>query len=145
MIRMPSDSAFTDDAGIYPIGVIAKMLGVHPETLRVWERHQIVEPHRENNQRRYSNNDLKRLQFVLFLIEEKGLNLAGVKQVVDLYPCWSHQKCRGARRSSELKEGGRPCWLELGTYCYAEGRGDWCAECEHYQECRSCQKMATNK
>lgn len=127
---------FPDDIGIYPIGVVAKMLGVHPETLRVWERHEILEPHRENNQRKYSNYDVMRLRFISFLIEQKGLNLAGVKQVVNLYSCWKKHRCQGKWKSTE--ETSRVCWMDLGKYCTADSLGDWCAECELSIRCQTC-------
>jgi DNA-binding transcriptional MerR regulator len=60
---------------LYTIGVVADLISVHPETLRVWERHGLLKPHRRNAQRLYTDDDLKRLSFIQELIA-KGLNLA---------------------------------------------------------------------
>jgi MerR family transcriptional regulator/heat shock protein HspR len=62
---------------VYIIGIIADLLEVHPETLRVWERHNLVKPYRRNGQRLYTDSDLKRLLFIQELLD-KGLNMAGV-------------------------------------------------------------------
>ncbi|MDD2443054.1 MAG: MerR family transcriptional regulator, partial [Desulfotomaculaceae bacterium] len=74
-----------DDQPLFNIGVVAQLLQVHPETLRIWERNNLIEPKRKNRQRLYSNNDLKRLKFIHNLINKKGLNIAGVQQVIVMY------------------------------------------------------------
>lgn len=124
---------FDADQPLYTIGVVAELLGVHPETLRVWERNGLIKPARSNKQRLYSNNDLKRLRFVNKMIEEKGLNLAGIKQLIQLYPCWWMRNCEGGRfREDQLQNYAKPCWKEEGTYCIIiEDKADMCSSCEH--------------
>ena len=68
---------FMERKPLYTISVIAELMGVHPETLRVWERHGLLKIPRRNAQRLYTDNDLKRLSFIQDLLD-KGLNLAGV-------------------------------------------------------------------
>lgn len=62
---------------LYTIGIVADLMDVHPETLRVWEHHGLLKPPRRNTQRLYTDGDLKRLGFIKGLLD-KGLNLAGV-------------------------------------------------------------------
>ncbi|GAW93048.1 MerR family transcriptional regulator [Calderihabitans maritimus] len=130
-----------EDRPLYTIGVVSRLLDVHPETLRVWERHGLIKPERQNRQRFYSNNDLKRLKFIYSLIEDKGLNLAGVKQVVELYPCWWHKNCQGGkkRNTAQPNSHARPCWKHEGTYCITiEDKADFCSTCELCQEKERC-------
>lgn len=101
---------------LYPISIVAELVEQHPETLRVWERMQLVGPARRNGRRLYSNNDLNRLRFIKSLLE-KGLNLAGVRAVVQLYPCWAMDSCPRCARSVNGQNCAKPCWKESGTYC----------------------------
>lgn len=125
---------------LYAIGVVAEMLGVHPETLRVWEREGLVIPARRGRQRYYSNRDLKRVSFVHTLINQKGLNFAGVRELIAVYPCWRSVDCPGGeRRSPDPGTHVRPCWQEQGSYCTAiSDKADLCASCEHRTKCGSC-------
>ncbi len=69
---------------LYVISVAAELAGVHPQTLRIYERKGLVSPARtDGGSRRYSEADLERLRRILELTEE-GLNLAGVKRVLQL-------------------------------------------------------------
>ncbi len=69
---------------LYLIGIAARMAGMHPQTLRVYERRGLVSPQRSaGNTRRYSAADVALLQRIQELSEE-GLNLAGIERVLDL-------------------------------------------------------------
>jgi MerR family transcriptional regulator/heat shock protein HspR len=70
--------------GVYIISVAAELAGVHPQTLRIYERKGLLEPSRTGGgSRRYSERDIARLRRILELTNE-GLNLAGVKRVMEL-------------------------------------------------------------
>ena len=72
------------DRGVYVISVAAELAGVHPQTLRIYERRGLLEPARtRGGSRRYSQSDIERLQRIQELTEA-GLNLAGVKRVLAL-------------------------------------------------------------
>lgn len=69
---------------VFVISVAAELAGIHPQTLRIWERRGLVEPYRTpGGTRRYSQADIDRLALIQAL-SEKGLNLEGVKRVLDL-------------------------------------------------------------
>lgn len=69
----------TRDEEYFTISVVAKRFQVHPQTLRVYEREGLISPERSGgNARRYSRSDLKRLETILNLTRELGVNLAGV-------------------------------------------------------------------
>lgn len=68
------------DRPILTISIAAKLIGVHPRTLMLYEKENIFLTQRTDTKRRmYSIDDLNRLQFIKFLTQEIGLNLAGVK------------------------------------------------------------------
>lgn len=73
-----------DDRALYVISVAAELAGVHPQTLRIYERKGLVEPQRtEGRSRRYSDRDIRRLQRIQELTNE-GVSLAGVKRIIAL-------------------------------------------------------------
>ncbi len=63
---------------LYMISVVSRMLEVHPQTLRMYEREGFICPHRVNRQRLYSDEDLDRLNLVIRLTKDLGVNKAGV-------------------------------------------------------------------
>ena len=118
-----------ENQALYPIGVVAELLNVHSQTLRVWERYGVVQPQRRSGRRFYSDNDLKRLRFALKLTKER-LNKAAVFYHTSLYPCWNHDKCPPCMRVTKNNNCGRPCWKEEGLYCIASYSEDLCLNCE---------------
>jgi MerR family transcriptional regulator/heat shock protein HspR len=74
-----------DDRPRYMISVAAELVGMHPQTLRVYEAKGLVRPRRTpGNTRLYSEADLERLRLIQRLTTELGLNLAGVETVLRL-------------------------------------------------------------
>jgi MerR family transcriptional regulator/heat shock protein HspR len=72
------------DRAVYVISVAAELAGVHPQTLRIYERKGLVDPARTGGgSRRYSEDDIAQLRRIQELTTE-GLNLAGVKRVLEL-------------------------------------------------------------
>ncbi len=71
--------------GYYSISVVAKTYGIHPQTLRMYEREGLLKPSRtEGNTRLYSQRDVERLEAILNLTREFGVNLAGVDIIIKL-------------------------------------------------------------
>ena len=69
----------------YMISVVAKSYGIHPQTLRLYEREGLLKPSRtEGNTRLYSDDDLKQLEVILNLTRDLGVNLAGVEIVLNM-------------------------------------------------------------
>ncbi len=89
---------------LYVISVAAELAGVHPQTLRIYERKGLVDPARtDGGNRRYSERDIERLRRINDLTEE-GLNLAGVKRVLELEEENRRLRDELARTRAELKE-----------------------------------------
>lgn len=70
---------------IYHIGAVAALTGVHPQTLRMYERLGLVRPSRSRgNTRLYSERDVERVRFIVHLTRNEGVNLAGVAKIAEL-------------------------------------------------------------
>lgn len=69
----------------YFISAVASKYGIHPQTLRLYEREGLLIPSRsKGNTRMYSDGDLKKLEFILNLTREMGVNLAGIEIVLNM-------------------------------------------------------------
>ncbi|WP_083441282.1 heat shock protein transcriptional repressor HspR [Nitriliruptor alkaliphilus] len=95
------DATEDEDAPVYVISVAAELADLHPQTLRAYEREGLLTPARtEGGTRRYSHRDVERLRLIKTLTTDEGLNLAGVRVVLEL-----GEKLEGARRRvGELEE-----------------------------------------
>jgi MerR family transcriptional regulator, heat shock protein HspR len=72
------------DQGLFSISVAAELAGLHPQTLRVYEREGLIDPARSpGGTRRYSRNDISRLHQICALTND-GLNVAGIRRVLEL-------------------------------------------------------------
>jgi MerR family transcriptional regulator/heat shock protein HspR len=81
---MAAQRGSSQDQAIYIISVAAELAGVHPQTLRVYERKGLLQPQRtQGNTRRYSERDIARLRKIQQLTQE-GINLAGVIRIMEL-------------------------------------------------------------
>jgi MerR family transcriptional regulator/heat shock protein HspR len=88
----------------YVISIAAELAGVHPQTLRVYERKGLLHPQRtEGNTRRYSDHDITRLRRIQALTQE-GLNLAGVMRVMELEQEMSRLQAHFDRAMAEVAE-----------------------------------------
>ena len=91
-----------NEDALYVISIAAELAGVHPQTLRVYERKGLVHPHRtEGNTRRYSEEDIRRLRRIQALTNE-GLNLAGVMRVMELEHEIERMRARHEQALAEL-------------------------------------------
>lgn len=94
-----------DDRGRYMISVAADLVGMHPQTLRIYEQKGLVRPKRTaGNTRLYSERDLERLRLIQRLTTELGLNLAGVEHVLRLEDQLRRMQARFDRLERELRE-----------------------------------------
>jgi MerR family transcriptional regulator/heat shock protein HspR len=81
---MPRGNQRDSDQAVYVISVAAELTGMHPQTLRIYERKGLLDPSRTSGgSRRFSERDLERLRHIQELTS-KGLNLEGVRRVLQL-------------------------------------------------------------
>ncbi len=84
MTQTPGNSEHDDEAAVYVISIAAELSGLHPQTLRQYDRLGLVSPGRASGRgRRYSLRDIALLRNVQRLIGE-GINHAGIKRIIDL-------------------------------------------------------------
>ena len=94
-----------DDRPRYMISVAAELVGMHPQTLRIYEMKGLVQPKRTaGNTRLYSDADVERLREIQRLTSEIGLNLAGVERVLHLEDALESMKRRIDRMEAEMRE-----------------------------------------
>jgi MerR family transcriptional regulator, heat shock protein HspR len=97
---MAKRSERAEERAVYIISVAAELAGVHPQTLRIYERKGLLRPARTaGNTRRYSDRDIDRLRAIQDLTQ-RGINLAGVKMIIELQA----EVLRVRRRIEELRE-----------------------------------------
>src|SRR6266850_2467378 len=89
----------------YMISVAAELVGMHPQTLRIYEQKGLVRPKRTaGNTRLYSEADLARLRLIQQLTNDLGLNLAGAEQVMQLQDEVERMRRTLARMEREMRE-----------------------------------------
>jgi MerR family transcriptional regulator/heat shock protein HspR len=94
-----------DDRPRYMISVAAELVGMHPQTLRMYEQKGLVQPKRTaGNTRLYSEADLERLRLIQRLTGELGLNLAGVEAVLGLEEQLQRMQARMERVEREMRD-----------------------------------------
>ena len=108
MAKRPSRDAY------YMISAVARKYRIHPQTLRLYEREGLLKPSRtEGNTRLYSQEDLERLETILSLTRDLGVNLAGVEIILNM-----REKIEQMQR--EVNE-----FMEYVKHELARGIGDW--------------------
>src|SRR5471032_270666 len=94
-----------DDRPRYMISIAAELVGMHPQTLRIYEQKGLVRPKRTaGNTRLYSEADVERLRLIQRLTTEIGLNLAGVERVMHLEDELNRMRLRLDRMEREMRE-----------------------------------------
>lgn len=102
------------DKASYMISVVAQRYGIHPQTLRLYEREGLLKPSRtEGNTRLYSEEDLERLETILSLTRDLGVNLAGVEIILNM-------REKMDRMQREVNE-----FMNYVKHELAKGLGDW--------------------
>ena len=95
----------SDNRPRYMISIAAELVGMHPQTLRIYEAKGLVRPQRTGgNTRLYSEADLERLRAIQRLTSELGLNLAGVERVLTLEEEMRKMHARLDRMEREMRE-----------------------------------------
>jgi MerR family transcriptional regulator/heat shock protein HspR len=93
----------SDDRAVYVISVAAELAGVHPQTLRMYERKGLLQPKRTSgNTRRYSQRDIERIRAIQELTQLGGISLAGVKLFIEMREQLDEMERRAARLEREL-------------------------------------------
>jgi MerR family transcriptional regulator/heat shock protein HspR len=118
------------DMPLYTIGVVAELMGVAEQTLRLYEKHGLIKPVRKNGNRFYSDNDINWLQCLRDLLHVQKISIEGIKKLLNYAPCWEIKKCSKEKRDScsAYMDRTTPCW-ELNRVTCDRELGKICEEC----------------
>ncbi|MBI2881629.1 MAG: helix-turn-helix transcriptional regulator [Candidatus Tectomicrobia bacterium] len=95
-----------EEKEFFTIRVVAEMLDVHQQTLRLYERERLLTPKRTpGNTRMYSRKDIERLRTILNLTREMGVNLAGVQVILNLLERFEEQQARVEEMKEFIRQG----------------------------------------
>jgi MerR family transcriptional regulator/heat shock protein HspR len=101
---MTMDDGRHEERAVYVISVAAELAGVHPQTLRIYERKGLLRPKRTSgNTRRYSQRDIDLLRAIQDLTQARGVNLAGVKMIIELQAELEALRSRAAELEREVR------------------------------------------
>jgi MerR family transcriptional regulator/heat shock protein HspR len=128
MNEMPVQQELTDP--VISIGALARKVGRSVSAIRKYENEGLILAHRtESGHRLFSHEDIRRVQSLRHLMQELGLNVAGIRRLLALLPCWNLLPCHADTRRNcpAYRESTRPCWMIKGLTCAPQGN-----------ECRRC-------
>jgi len=137
--RRNSRATYTDP--VYGIGLAASRLGLTVHSLRQYEAEGLIIPFKTPSGRRiYSELELEKIRCIKSMIQEKGLNFEGIRQMLSLIPCWKLRKCPASVRDACKVRASRngPCW-QAGGHC-RKGIQD-CRNCAVYRGLSSCEDI----
>ena len=118
---------------LYQIGVVAELIGITEQTLRLYEKHGLIKPARRNKRRHYSDNDIKWLICVRDLIHVKKISIEGIKKLLLYAPCWEITGCPEGKKTmcTAYVNKSKPCWELNSAICNNES-GKLCKDCIIY-------------
>ncbi len=118
---------------LYPIGIVAELIGTTDQTLRLYEKHGLIKPARRNKNRYYSENDIKWLRCLRDLIHNRKISIQGIKKLLNYAPCWEITECSEERRNNctAFIDKTKPCWELNRLICNRES-GKICEDCVVY-------------
>jgi MerR family transcriptional regulator/heat shock protein HspR len=130
---MSLDSKDKKEMPLYPIGIVAELIGITDQTLRLYEKHGLIKPARRNKNRYYSENDIKWLACIRDLIHIKKISIEGIKKLLEYAPCWEITECSEDRRNkcTAYIDRTKPCW-ELNRMICNKESGRVCEDCVVY-------------
>jgi len=122
---------------IYPISVAAKLLDIHPRTIRIYEEEGLIRPSRRGNKRYFSDDDINWIRCIRDLIHDQGISIPGIKRLLQLVPCWQIKNCPEEVRAScsAYVDHALPCW-ELSNNACSQGQRQ-CEQCVVYRKAMS--------
>jgi MerR family transcriptional regulator/heat shock protein HspR len=124
---------------VFSIGIVAKKFNISVHTLRLYEAEGLILPYKtETNRRLYSQSDMNRIACIREMIEKRGLNIAGIKSLLAMIPCWQIRPCSETDRQNckAYTSPDHPCWMvsERGEEC----QDVECRDCHVYQSLSVC-------
>jgi MerR family transcriptional regulator/heat shock protein HspR len=119
---------------VYTLGVASTLSGIPVHSIRQYiDKGLIIPFNKESNRKLFSQVDIFRLKYIHILLEERGLNIAGIRALLAVVPCWALRECTVEEREKcqAFQNDAYPCWeaSEKGALC----KNTDCRECEVYK------------
>jgi MerR family transcriptional regulator/heat shock protein HspR len=119
---------------VYTLSIASGLSGIPVHSIRQYiDKGLIIPFKKESNRNLFSQVDILRLKYIQKLITEDGLNIAGIRTLLAVIPCWAIRNCSAAEREKceAFNSDSYPCWeaSEKGTIC----KNTNCRECEVYR------------
>ncbi|MHC5036923.1 MAG: MerR family transcriptional regulator [Planctomycetota bacterium] len=122
------------DDPVISIGTVAEKVGISVSAVRKYESEGLIIPHRTGSGRRlFSHEDVERVKYIQYLIQDLGMNIEGIRRMQALLPCWKVVKCTKKTRNQckAYMDRSRPCWMIRGMPCAPQGNE--CRKCAVYR------------
>ncbi len=126
---------------VYTIGVAADKLELSVHSLRLYEKEGLIIPFKTSTGRRlYSDLELEKVRCIKKMVQEEGLNFAGIRRLMALTPCWKIRKCSKKQKETCPAFGNYtgPCWATKEK-CHDPLPS--CRDCPVYQGMVSCSDL----
>jgi len=119
---------------VYTLGVASTLSGIPVHSIRQYIDRGLIVPFKKESERNlFSRVDINRLKYIHELLNEGGLNIAGIRALLATIPCWSIRSCSSSDREKcqAYFDNSLPCWeaSEKGTFC----KNTDCRECDVYR------------
>jgi MerR family transcriptional regulator/heat shock protein HspR len=119
---------------VYTLSTTSGLSGIPLHSIRQYiDKGLIIPFKKESNRNLFSQVDIMRLKYIHKLLDDDGLNIAGIRTLLALVPCWAIRKCSDEERAicQGYQSNAYPCWeaSEKGTLC----KNTNCRECEVYR------------
>lgn len=127
------NNSITSSAPVYTLSIAAALSGIPVHSIRQYIDKGLIIPFKKESSRNlFSQVDILRLKYIHKLLNEDGLNIAGIRTLLALIPCWAIRQCSDEERKKcqAYHSNVNPCWeaSEKGTLC----KNTNCRECEVY-------------
>jgi MerR family transcriptional regulator/heat shock protein HspR len=128
------NSSIDSTTPVFTLGTSSVLSGIPVHSIRQYIDKGLIIPFRKDSNRNlFSQVDILRLKYIHTLLDEGGLNIAGIRSLLAVIPCWAIRQCSDAERKKcqAFQSNAYPCWeaSEKGTSC----KNTNCRECEVYR------------
>ena len=119
---------------VYTLSTTSTLSGIPVHSIRQYiDKGLIIPFKKESNRNLFSQVDILRLKYIENLLKEDGLNIAGIRKLLSIIPCWTVRDCSKVEREKcqAYQSDSYPCWeaSEKGTLC----KNTNCRECDVYR------------
>jgi MerR family transcriptional regulator/heat shock protein HspR len=134
MVLMQDNTPIDVREPIMAIGTVADKVNASVSTIRKYEAAGFIIPFRtESGHRLFSLRDVDRIRMIQRLIQDRGLNIEGIRRLQALLPCWKILPCtlKKWNKCPAFNDITKPCWMIKGLDCVKQGNE--CRECKVYR------------